>query len=247
MFLGFIQTLFDLIKDLLPARGDKFSVWVAKLLLVTLVVLTFGGLSYYVLINTTLGEQYNVRLIARQVPLTHIEYVEQSVKNWRNLASLRDEYADVKASFVVIIYDRSTGNMLLNPQYKNAGTLIWSWSLPLDKLDSLRPFEQGLDTVLEPLIKTMGERGCLSNKITPELLAYFRRGVAKFDFNHAAACPLYSAFEQGKPRYIVGYTTAFYNSPDGKDSPSIEAALRRVTDEFGDSYSFRNPYIFHFY
>lgn len=247
MFLGFIQTLFDLVRDVLPSREDTPRVWLIKMSVVLGAIGVFGTASYFILVNTTLGEKYNVRLLEREKPLTHVEYVELASKNWQKLASLRGDYPDVKAVIVVIIYDRSTGNMILTPQYKNAGNLIWSWSLPLDKLDTLRPFEKGLDTILEALVKSMDERGCVSSKIPPELLAYFRKGVAKFDFNHAVACPMFSSYEPGKQRFIVGYTVAFYNSPDGKDNNFIEAAVRSVTTEFGDSYSFLKPYIFYFY
>jgi hypothetical protein len=247
MFLGFVGELIGALRDLLPSKEETNKTWLIKISALFGIFLIFSGCVFYILLNTTLGEKYNVKLIQREKPLTHLEVNTISIQNFYRIARLRADYPDIKSVMVVLFYDRSTGNMIQRAQYQNAGSMVWSWSLPLDKADSIGAFARGLDTILEPLAKTMTAQGCVSSKVPPDLMVYFRRAIAKFDFNHAVACPLFSQFQPGKPQHIVGYTLAFYMSPDNKDRMDIESAVRQINVDFGDTFSLLTPYIYFFY
>lgn len=223
-----IQTIIETIKDLLPNKDLPTNAWIAR----TLVLFSILGISGYgifqLLINTTLGEKYNVRLNSKLPQLTHMELLITRRQVWQQLSELRRQDDDVRAIFLMVLIDKKSRNIVqqdnVNPGLTDV--VIWDFEIPVRRFSSLEIIEDvanNLQDDVEPKVRET--KRCLTLPITGDTLKTLKRAIPDFLSTHVVVCPIYTFYN---PR-LIGATMMFFRIRPPLEAWHYEEKLRLST------------------
>lgn len=204
------QFIFDILKELIPDRNQPTIHWVARFLVLSFVLGTFGYFVWNAVLTTTLSERFNVRPINTKLPmLTHAELIITNRQVWREIAELRIADDNVRAAFLMVLIDKKTRNITLDisPAPDKTEVWIWNFEIPVRRFSSIEVIEDvanNLQDDLEPKLRE--SQKCMTAEISGETLATLKRAIPEFISTHASICPIYTFYN---PR-LIGATMIFF-------------------------------------
>lgn len=231
MFVGFLQQIIEIVRSLLPNSNDNNKTWVIKVLLAGILVSWFGYATYFVMVTTTLGESYNIKLNTKIPSLTHMELVITRRQVWQQLSRLRIEDENIRAIFQLMLIDKKTRNVVLTDTLDSNRTdlVIWDFEFPVQRysaaLEVVEDITNNLQTEVEAKIRK--EKQCLTLPLGGKPLAALKRAIPGFAATHASLCPLYTFYN---PR-LIGGVLIFFKIQPPLEPWYYEEKLRLATNQ----------------
>lgn len=233
----------EILTNLLPNPTLRTKEWIARLVALAVIAITIGVIAITLLRGTELGERIGFNPISSPLPqLSHAQFTSSVQQMWQEITGLREKNADIRATFVIVLTDKKTGNIVTSVEQERTDVLIWVWSIPVDKFSSLDIFTQAFNDLkpkLEPRLKEVGR--CLSGGIEKPVHDFLKRGVNDFQSTHFSICPIFTR----RDYRLVAATVAFYINPDNGELFYYEDQLQRSTSFIASKFdNFATPHRF---
>lgn len=218
-----------LVQNLLPDRNSNTISWVIRMFVLFWILLTLMGSVYYLLVSTTLGAKYGVTPIASpELPkLSHLELALSSRQTWVQLTQLREDNDAIKGAFLVMLYDRKSGNFIIKPNFDNSDILIWEWSIPDERYTTLEIVEESMNTAKPKYIEGLKNKNtCITSTLGDNSLAILKRGIPDLKITHASICPIYTRSKG----LLIGAVVVYFKPDSVNTTQFIEDKTRRTTN-----------------
>lgn len=230
MFLGFIQYIFDALRDILPTREDDAKTYAIKLSILLTVVLILGGAALTVALNTTWGKRIGIERLRELPRMTTMEAIMTQRQVWQALSRLRIEDDNVRAVFMLLLIDKKTRDVVQTDDLDPTKTdvVISNFEIPVRRFSSIEIIEDILNqeqNSREPSIRKTAR--CQTYVLDGEPLQILKRAIPDFISTHVSLCPVYAFYQ---PR-LVGATMIFFRPAPNLEPWHYEERLRNTTQQ----------------
>lgn len=258
------QAILDFIKSFIPDPELPTGEYLTRLISLSAITAVIGTLIYFAVSGTVLGARWGLTKTVSDIPnLSHLEFNKDQRESWQALTQLRENDPNVKGAFVAILYNDKTGNILTEDERKESLAMIWVYSIPGQKFNSIDIIETAISKVKPTYQERFNaKRECFASKLTGEPYQVLRRGIEDLQSTHFAVCPIFS---KNKNFLIAASFLLLAIPPDPLQSPHNPASpediityeeltlwgyqdrLRRTTALIDNNFrSFDRPYSFYY-
>lgn len=230
-----INALLDAIKSLLPNQNLPTPIWIIRLCVLSLL----GAAIVFGIRGTPLSDRIGLSKPVELPVLNNVEIVKNFRQSYEEISQLREADPNVRATFLAVLIDDATNNIVQMPGIKESRLLLWSWSVPVDKFSYLDVFERAFNTIKGEFQPKLNEGSCLSGEIQKPVLEILKRGVYDFQSTHFSVCPIFTS----QNRRLVAAAIALYKQPGIIQLYSYEDRLQRAANAISTLfYSFAEKY-----
>lgn len=198
-----------------------------------------GAVIFLGIKGTPLGDKLGLNPIVQLPSLTHAEVVQNFQQSYEEISQLRESDPNVRATFLVVLIDNSTNNIVQEKNVKDTRLAFWAWSLPVDKFSYLNVFIKAFNSIKGEFQEKLSDDSCISGAIQKPVLEQLKRGVYDFQSTHFSLCPIFTR----QNKRLVAAAIALYKQPDQLQIYFYEDKLQRASSAISTLfYSFTQKY-----